>query len=41
MECYERGEMRGCQCALQETGIRPDELGDMDLKALEYGDQVL
>ena len=41
VECYERGEMRGCQCALQEAGIRPDELGDIYLKALEYGDQLL
>ncbi|MEA3467436.1 MAG: HDOD domain-containing protein [Thermodesulfobacteriota bacterium] len=41
VECYERGEMRGCNCALQEAGIIPDGLGDLYLQALEYGDRLL
>ena len=41
VECYERGEMRGCHCALQEAGISKDELGALYLNALEYGDQLL
>ncbi len=41
VECYERGEMRACHCALEEACIKKDELGDIYLKALEYCDQVL
>lgn len=41
VECYERGEMRGCHCALQEAGINKDELGDIYLKALDYADKLL
>lgn len=41
VECYERGEMRGCGFALQEVGVLKDRLGEIYLKALEYGDTIL